>query len=294
MRGYPIKYAQSLTRLGGGLHCATWNTIEHGYQNAKYFKPSKRHPFNPFDEDAFTEERLRAVLEYDLKRKLSNGEWTVFNTAFEQYWNSLYDNDKSFSANDMRDAIKQYVETKNNPYFRSDKELTDAIDSLTTYMMHVPKLILPENTEYNPKEVYIPARVMQLHFRDTIANLTSFSVEYDHLLKGVKNELEFTKQVEKEAEEAEKRKDGTIYILHYRECDKQRISPYRYTIVASATWRKHIRIIVYDDSPLEYFPLADYLQMLASRISFYENFREGNCNFDKKTDLNKDVSDLPF
>ena len=24
---YPIKYVKSLTRLGGGLHCATWNTV---------------------------------------------------------------------------------------------------------------------------------------------------------------------------------------------------------------------------------------------------------------------------
>ena len=113
-------------------------------------------------------------------------------------------------------------------------------------------------------------------------------------MKGVKDELEFTKQVEKEAEEAEERKDGTIYILNYRKFDKRRISPYRYTIIVSATWRKHIRIIVYDDSPLEYFPLADYLKMLASKINFYENYREGDCNFDEKPDSEGDASDLPF
>lgn len=35
---YPIKYVQTLTRLGGGLHCATWNTVEKCYQNAKVFQ----------------------------------------------------------------------------------------------------------------------------------------------------------------------------------------------------------------------------------------------------------------
>ena len=210
------------------------------------------------------------------------------------YWNDLYLLDKVFSPNDMFDAIKKGLETKNSPYFRTDKELSDVVNSLTTYMMHVPKLILPKNTEYNPKKVNIPARVMLLHFKDTVANLTSFKIEYEHLLKGVKDELEFTKQVEKEAEEAEERKDGTIYILNYRKFDKRRISPYRYTIIFSATWRKHIRIIVYDDSPLEYFPLADYLEMLASKINFYENYREGDCNFDEKPDSEGDASDLPF
>ena len=291
---YPIKYAQSLTRLGGGLHCATWNTLEHGHQNAKYFKPSKRHPFNPFDDDAFTEERLRAVLEHDLKRQLSDDEWEAIDKPFYMYWNDLYLLDKRFSPNDMYNAIKKDLETKNSPYFRSDKELTDVVDNLITYMMHVPKLILPDNTEYNPKEVYIPSKVMNVHFKDTVANLTSFKIEYEHLLKGVKDELEFTKQVEKEAEEAEERKDGTIYILNYRKFDKRRISPYRYTIIVSATWRKHIRIIVYDDSPLEYFPLADYLEMLTSKINFYENYREGDCNFDENPDSEGDASDLPF
>ena len=150
---YPIKYTQSLTRLGGGLHCATWNTLEHGYQNAKYFKPSKRHPFNPFDDDAFTEERLRAVLEHDMKRQLSDDEWEAINKPFFMYWNDLYLLDKRFSPNDMYNAIKKDLETKNSPYFRSDKELTDVVDNLITYMMHVPTLILPDNTEYNPKEV---------------------------------------------------------------------------------------------------------------------------------------------
>lgn len=161
-------------------------------------------------------------------------------------------------------------------------------------MMHVPKLILPDNTDYDSQKVYIPAKVVRPKFRDTFANLTSFSVEYEHMLKNVYDELEFTKQVEKKAEEAEKRKDGTIYILQYRECDKRRICPYRYTIVFSATWKKHIRIIVYDDSPLEYFPFGDFLQKLASKINFYDNYREGDCNFDEKPTPHNDVSDLPF
>lgn len=157
---YPIKHVQTLTRHGGGLHCATWNTIEHGYQNAKYFKPSKRHPFNPFDEKAFTEARLRAVLEYDLKRQLSDDEWQLINTPFDRYWNYQYCFDKQFSPEDMFMEIKKYLQLKDSPYFRSDKELTAVVDILTTYMMHVPKLILPDNSEYNPKEVYIPAKAI--------------------------------------------------------------------------------------------------------------------------------------
>ena len=281
---YPIKYAQSLTRLGGGIHCATWNTLEHGHQNAKYFKPSKRHPFNPFDDDAFTEERLRAVLEYDLKRQLSDDEWEAFNKPFFMYWNDLYLLDKVFSPNDMFDAIKKDLETKNSPYFRSDKELTDVVDNLITYMMHVPKLILPDNTEYNPKAVYIPSKVMYVHFKDTVARLTSFNIEYEHQTKDIYDEIGYTEQVEKEVAEAAQRKDGTVYVLKYRHCDKRRICPYRYTLVASVGWKKHVRVIFYDDAPVVDLPIVDYFKDVIAGINFFDNYREGNGVFYDETD----------
>lgn len=144
---YPIKHAQTLTRLGGGLHCASWNTLLHGgyKDNAKYFVPSKRHPFNPFDEEAFTEKRLRAVLEHDMKRKLHEKEWEAFNEAFSVYWNNLYDSDGQFSPNEMFDSIKEGLRKKDCPYFCSDKELAKVVNILITYMMHIPKLILPDN-----------------------------------------------------------------------------------------------------------------------------------------------------
>jgi len=129
---YPIKYAQTLTRLGGGLHCASWNTVRKCYQNAKVFKPSKRHPFNPFDENAFTEERLCAVLEHDLKRKLEDEEWKAFDDAFFTYWNHLYELYEDFSPDDMFDSIKEELMVKESPYFRSDDELTNVVNILIT------------------------------------------------------------------------------------------------------------------------------------------------------------------
>ena len=87
------------------------------------------------------------------------------------YWNDLYLMERNFSPNDMFEAIKKNLKLKNSPYFQTDKELTNVVDILTTYMMHVPKLILPENTEYNPKKVNIPARVMLLHFHNCHAHI---------------------------------------------------------------------------------------------------------------------------
>ena len=281
---YPIKYAGSLTRLGGGLHCATWNTVEHGYQNAKYFKPSKRHPFNPFDEEAFTEDRLQMVLEDDLGRLLDDDEWNAINIPFFKYWNDLYDNDKCFSPNDMFDAIMKDLEASNSPYFRSYEELAEVVNSLTTYMMHVPKLILPENTRYDPKQKYIPSIAKQFQFKDTLACLTSFSVEFEHIIKGVYDELAYTEQIEQEATEAAKRKDGTVYVLNYRKHDKRRICPYRYTLIASATPYKHVRLIYFDDAPRLYDSIIGHIEYITKRINFYDNYREGNCIFDDGED----------
>ena len=290
---YPVKYAQTLTRLGGGLHCASWNSLRHGYQNAKYFVPSKRHPFNPFDKDAFTEDRLRAVLEHDLKRKLEDVEWDAFNLAFFKYWNNLYYLDEGFSPDEMFDSIKEELKKKESPYFSTDKELTNAVNILTTYMMHVPGLILPDNAAYDPRKEYIRAKVMLLQFKDTIANLTSFNIEYEHIKRLVFDELEFTKQVEKEAEEAAKRKDGTVYVLNYRTCDKRRICPYRYTLVASATWKKHVRVIIYADMPEPDNSIMSYFEKVIAGINFYDNYREGDCNFPEYNNSDNDP-EMPF
>ena len=293
---YPVKYAQTLTRLGGGLHCASWNTLEHGYQNAKYFVPSKRHPFNPFDKDAFTDDRLRAVLEHELKRKLDDEEWDAFNLAFFKYWNKLYELYEDFSPDDMYDSIKEELQAKESPYFSSDKELTDVVNILITYMMHVPKLILPDNTSYDPREVYIPAKVMNLHFKDTIATLTSFAIQHEHRLKYVYDELAFTKHIENEAEEATKRKDGTVYVLNYRKCDKRRICPYRYTLVASASWKKHVRVIIYDDAPMLNDSILSYFEKVIAGINFYDNYREGDCKFSEYDthEYSSNDQDFPF
>ena len=282
---FPVQHVQSLTRLGGGLHCATWNTLEHGHQNAKYFSPSKRHPFNPFDENAFTENRLRAVLEHDLKRRLQDAEWNAINNPFTEYWNGLWHSAKGFEPNNMYDAIKKDLETNNSDYFRSEKALKNVVDTLVTYMMHVPRLILPDNTEYNPKAEYIPSKIMLIHFKDTTARLTAFSVSFEHQIKNVYDELEFTKQVEEEAQEAAERKDGTVYVLYYRSYDKRRVCPYRYTFIASDGWKSHVRIVMYWEAPEVYDTLADYAEKAISKINFFDNYRKGDCNFDEKSDL---------
>lgn len=75
----------------------------------------KRHPFNPFDKDAFTEDCLRAVLEHDLKRKLENEEWDAFNLAFGKYWNNLFYFDEGFSPNGMFDSIKEELKRNESP-----------------------------------------------------------------------------------------------------------------------------------------------------------------------------------
>ena len=268
---FSIQHVQSLTRLGGGLHCATWNTVEHGYKNAQYFVPSKRHPFNPFDDEAFTEKRLRAVIEHDLKRPLIDEEWFAFNSAFEKYWNARWNDDSDFSAKNMYDAIQTNLREQNSPYFSTEKDLVHVVDILITYLMHVPKLLLPDNTEWNPKEEYIPTKMMNVHFKDTVAQLTSFYVLFAHQTMEGNSELVFTAKVEKEAVEAAERKDGTVYVLYYRSCDKRRVCPYRYTLTARVGWTKHIRVIMYWDAPTIDLTLADYARKAFANINFFEN-----------------------
>jgi len=148
---YPIKYVKSLTRLGGGLHCATWNTAKNAYKNAKVFKPSKRHPFNPFDKDAFTENRLRAVIEYHERQKLSDDEWNAFNLAFENYWNAIWYNRKCFAFWDMVHSINATIAIQ-GLYYQEPNRIADICDAVTSYIMSIPGLIPPANSEYSSSD----------------------------------------------------------------------------------------------------------------------------------------------
>lgn len=145
---YPVKYVKSLTRLGGGLHCATWNTAKRAYQNIKVFKPSKRHPFNPFDKDAFTEDRLRAVVEYYEGKKLPDEEWSAFNRAFEAYWNDLWDNEGYFSFWDMVHAIHANLARQESLYFHERGRVSGICNDMMDYLMSIPHLIPPANSAY--------------------------------------------------------------------------------------------------------------------------------------------------
>lgn len=145
---YSIKYVKSLTRLGGGLHCATWNTAKNAYQNAKVFKTSKRHPFNPFDKDAFTEERLRAVVEYYERKKLSDDEWNALNIAFYSYWNRIRRDKECFAFWDMVHSMHVTV-AEQGPYFHERDRLASICDAITSYIMSIPGLIPPSNSEYH-------------------------------------------------------------------------------------------------------------------------------------------------
>lgn len=153
---YPIKYVKSLTRLGGGLHCATWNTAKRAYQNIKVFKPSKRHPFNPFDKDAFTEDRLRAVVEYYEGKKLPDEEWSAFNRAFEAYWNDLWDNEGYFSFWDMVHAIHANLARQESPYFHERGRVSGICNDMVDYLMSIPHLIPPANSAYDKD--HLPVR----------------------------------------------------------------------------------------------------------------------------------------
>ena len=142
---YPIKYVQSLTRLGGGLHCATWNTVEKCYQNAKVFKPSKRHPFNPFDEDGFDDDRFREVIEYGYGKPLEDSDWDVLLDAFYWFWN-----DHGFACHSSREMAEDVFNTlrwKLHPLFESYETVESLCNLLYRYMCDIPKLIVPENSK---------------------------------------------------------------------------------------------------------------------------------------------------
>lgn len=149
---YPIKYVKSLTRLGGGLHCATWNTAKNAFQNVKVFKPSKRHPFNPFDEDAFTPNRIRAVVEYIEGHQLPDEEWKAFSCAFAAYWNSLWANEDSFAFWDMVHAIHAYLAQHGSPYFHERGRVAGICNDLMDYLLSIPHLIPPVENHVEAKD----------------------------------------------------------------------------------------------------------------------------------------------
>ena len=141
---YPIKYVQSLTRFGGGLHCATWNTVEKCYQNAKVFKPSKRHPFNPFDEDAFDDDRFREVIEYGYGQPLEDNDWDVLLDAFYWFWS---EHSFACSLREMAEDVFNTLRWKLHPIFENYETVESLCNHLYRYMRDIPKLAVPNNSK---------------------------------------------------------------------------------------------------------------------------------------------------
>lgn len=287
---YPIQHVQSLTRLGGGLHCATWNTVDKYYQNAKYFKPSKRHPFNPFTKDAFEPERLRAVVEYYQKRKLSDEEWSAFDDAFYSYWNTLYFCEDRFTFWDMLAAISTHLEEHNSPYFQDKEVLMSICNDLTTYILCVPKIIIPDNSKWSPFDMYLPV----VHFCDTDALLTSFHVSFGDKYSSYIEELTFTELVEAEARKAAQRHDGTIYVLYYHDDEKRRVCPYRYIFKVCKN-DSYATIIMYWRSPFSDLRITDYARKACSEVKYYDvcvsNLSDAASDL---PDAASDLLDMPF
>ena len=273
---YPIKNVQSLTRLGGGLHCATWNTVEKCYQNAKVFKPSRRHPFNPFSADAFTEKRLRAVVEHGHGLPLSDEHWKAFNAAFRNFWNGQWFEETNHSFRGMVDSMFDSLSEQQILFFNEYEFVETLCNHLYSYLIDVPGLIIPENSKWNPYDIYYPT----VHFRDTDAMLTSFKVEFgDRDISYIEN-LELTRSVELEAFKTSRCEKGIVYVLYYKD-DKCRICPHKYIFTARKD-NAHITIIMYWDSPITNLTISKYAQKACSEISFYENcFTE---NPDEDTD----------
>lgn len=137
---YPIRYAQTLTRLGGCLHCATWNTIKEAYKNADCFVPSERHPFNPFTSDAFSEKRLRAVVEYRLKGRLDDDDWGIFNEAFLDYWDSRLK--QSFSLYDFVQSASEYLAAEHPQYPIDKQKVIFLCESVLDYIIDIPSVVI--------------------------------------------------------------------------------------------------------------------------------------------------------
>ena len=262
---YPIKCVQSLTRLGGGLHCATWNTVDKYYQNAKYFKPSKRHPFNPFTSDAFTEKRLRAVVEHGHGLPLSDDCWKEFNAAFRDFWNGQWFGKTNHSFRAMVNCIWDSLSKQQLPFFKDYEFVETLCNHLYSYLIDVPQLIIPENSKWNPYNIFYPT----IHFRDTDAMLTSFSVSFGDRDTSYIEDIELTRVLEDEAQKTVNRERGVVYVLYYKN-DNRRICPYRYTFTA----RKDefcITVIMYWISPINDLTISKYAQKACSELSFYDH-----------------------
>lgn len=265
---FPIKHVQTLTRLGGGLHCATWNTVEKCYQNEKVFKTSKRHPFNPFDEGAFTEKRLRAVIEHDMKKPFTNYEWTALDCAFETYWHQLWHNEKKFSFPDFLDNI--YNQLKYVSYMNNYERLKKICNHLYNYMLHVPRLIIPENSTWDISYFsYNWPKEFSVHFRDCTAVLNSFKMYYEP--KYITQNLIYTKTIKNEAKIADKQKNGKVYILKFSDGSRERLLvPYRYEFNVTYQGNFHLTIIWYWLYP-DKISILNLITHCCRNIRFFEH-----------------------
>ena len=260
---YPIQYVQTLTRLGGGLHCATWNTVEKCYQNAKVFQPSKRHPFNPFTADAMAEERLRAVVEYSHGQPLGDSEWNALLDAFYS-WSGEWLNSE-LSYREMVESIYATLSEQHLPFFE-DHDFVEALcNHLYSYLIDIPKLFIPGNSKWDSGCIYYPT----VHFKDTEALLTSFEMKFGSRDMCYLEEMIITETVEEEAKKTVNSEKGIVYVLYYKN-DKRRVCPHRYTFTARKD-DAHIKVIMYWDSPITNLTISKYAQKACSDISFYEN-----------------------
>ena len=270
---YPIQHVQSLTRLGGGLHCATWNTVEKCYQNAKVFKPSKRHPFNPFTADAMSDERLRAVVEYSHGQPLEDSEWDALLNAFYT-WSGEWLNSE-LSYREMVESIYATLSEQQLSFFEDHDFVETLCNHLYSYLIDIPKLFIPENSKWDSGCIYYPT----VHFKDTDALLTSFEMKFGYREMSYLEEMIITEAVEEEAKKTVNREKGIVYVLYYKN-DKRRVCPHRYTFTA-CKGDAHIKVIMYWDSPITNLTISKYAQKACFDISFFEN-----CV--------KDDSDMPF
>jgi len=262
---YPIKYVQSLTRLGGGLHCATWNTVEKCYQNAKVFKPSKRHPFNPFAEGAFDDDLFREVIEYGYGQPLANSDWDALLDAF--YWffseKGLKRTDLSFQ--EMVDYIFKLLSKQQLPFFQDYKFVENLCCHLYRYLIDIPKLIVPENSKLNSVDNNYPT----VQFKDTDALLTSFNMTFGDCSNSYEGDLFLTEQIEKDARDPDNRNKGIVYVLYYLN-DNKRVCRHQYTFTArKGDWC--IEVIMYWESPINDLTLSECVRKAFSEISFFDN-----------------------
>ena len=278
---YPIECAHLLAKLGGGLRRATWNTVACGYQNNLVFRTSKRHPFNPFSADAFTEKRLREVLEYENGTPFSNSEWKVFSRAFKTSWYLMTNNlELEHYSDNLFEILVEYmqywVKCAKTPYFSDIEELRKNCDHLTRYIIDIPYLIVPSWSSYYAQCLPDgPLGTFFIKFEDCEAKITS-CIMSKHLY--IEDEDALRTMAEKEAKEAEERNDGTVYILNYpsyparahADTTGARISHYRYELTACVEEKYHVKLVIYYDTQWRHMTLAWYVLGYLRFKSFFE------------------------